>query len=118
MPQVPNKLMPILQFIAALVLIALFCLLAAGPMFGAQAADDDMKATLKDIMLILTGFLFGSAVSSGKKDDQNAALTSALIATPPAPPPLPAAPVDVNVANPAPLPVEVVPAPVVPAPAP
>lgn len=84
MPTVPNKLMPALQFIAALVLIALFCLLAAGPMFHLSPADDDMKATLKDIMLILTGFLFGSAVSSAKKDDQQAAIAAALI--PPTPP--------------------------------
>lgn len=87
MPQIPNKLMPALQFIAALVLIALFCLLAAGPMFHLSPADDDMKATLKDIMLILTGFLFGSAVSSAKKDDQNALLAAQLLPAPPSPPP-------------------------------
>lgn len=86
MTPVPNKLMPWLQAIAALIIIALFCLLAAGPMFGLSAADDDMKATLKDIMLILTGFLFGSAVSSAKKDDQNAALTAQLLPTVPADP--------------------------------
>lgn len=85
MNPIPNKLMPWLQAIAALIIIALFCLLAAGPMFGLSAADDDMKATLKDIMLILTGFLFGSAVSSAKKDDQNAALTAQIVASPPVP---------------------------------
>lgn len=76
----PNKLMPWLQAIAAIIIIALFCVIAAGPMVGLKAADEDMKATLKDIMLILVGFLFGSAVSSAKKDDQNAALTQQLVA--------------------------------------
>lgn len=79
MPTTPNKLMPALQFICALLILGLFCLLAAGPMFHLQPADEDMKATLKDIMLILTGFLFGSAVSSAKKDDANAALTAAIL---------------------------------------
>lgn len=82
MPQVPNKLMPWLQAIAAIIILVLFCALALGPMFGLKPADADMKETEKAIVLILVGFLFGSAVSSGKKDDQNAALTSALIAAP------------------------------------
>lgn len=78
-PAIPNKLMPWLQAIAAVIILLLFCALALGPMFGLQNADADMKETEKAIVLILVGFLFGSAVSSSKKDDQNAALTSALI---------------------------------------
>lgn len=79
----PNKLMPWLQAIAAMVLIGLFCVIAVGPMFHWSAADDDMKATLKDIMLILIGFLFGSSANSAKKDDQNAALAAQIAASPP-----------------------------------
>lgn len=79
-----NRLMPWLQAIAAMLILLLFCVLSVGPMFGLAAADGDMKETLKAIMLILTGFLFGSAVSSAKKDDANAALTAQLIA--PGPP--------------------------------
>lgn len=82
MTTAPNKLMPWLQAVAALVIIALFCVLAVGPMFGLAPADVDIKETLKAIMLILTGFLFGSAVGSARKDDQNAALTAQIVGTP------------------------------------
>lgn len=58
----PNKLMPWLQAIAAMVILLLFCFLAAGPMFGLPNADGDMKETLKAIVLILVGFLFGSSI--------------------------------------------------------
>lgn len=75
---VPNKLMPWLQATAALIILALFCVVAVGPMIGWRAADVDMKETLKAVMFILVGFLFGSAVSSAKKDDQNAALVAQL----------------------------------------
>lgn len=78
----PNKLMPALQFIAALLLLVLFAVLAVGPMFGLKPADSDMKETEKAVILILVGFLFGSAVSSAKKDDVNAALTAQIVGTP------------------------------------
>ena len=82
MNQVPNKLMPWLQAVAAIIILALFCAVALGPMVGWKPADVDMKETLKAVMFILVGFLFGSAVSSAKKDDQNAALTAQLVALP------------------------------------
>ena len=76
---VPNKLMPWLQAIAAMIILILFCAVAIGPMVGWQPADVDMKETLKAVMFILVGFLFGSAVGSAKKDDLNAALTAQLL---------------------------------------
>ena len=71
--------MPWLQAIAAMMIISLFCVIALGPMLGLKPADEDMKSTLQNIMLLLVGFLFGSAVSSAKKDDQNAMLTQQLL---------------------------------------
>lgn len=85
LPQPPHKLMPWLQAVAALIIIALFCFIAVGPMLDLAPADDDMKETLKAIMLILTGFLFGSAVGSARKDEQNAALVTQIVANEPTP---------------------------------
>lgn len=79
MPAIPNKLMPWLQAIAAMIILALFCVLAVGPMLGLKPADVDIKEVEKAIVLILTGFLFGSSAASAKKDDQNAALTAQLL---------------------------------------
>lgn len=87
MNPVPNKLMPWLQAIAAMMFIVLFCAVVLAPMVGLHSADDDMKETLKNIMFILVGFLFGSSLGSVKKDDQNAQLTAQIVApTPPTPP--------------------------------
>lgn len=76
MNPIPNKLMPWLQAASAMILLVLFCAVVIAPMIGLNGADDDMKETLKNIMFILVGFLFGSSVGSVKKDDQNAALTT------------------------------------------
>ena len=80
---VPNKLMPWLQAIAAMIILVLFCTLAIGPMLGLKPADVDIKEVEKAIVLILVGFLFGSSANSAKKDDQNAALTAQLIPSTP-----------------------------------
>lgn len=76
---VANKLMPWLQALAAMILLVLFCVVVVAPMAGLHPADTDMKETLKNIMFILVGFLFGSSAESLKKGDQNAALTTAVI---------------------------------------
>ncbi len=89
MPTTPNKLMPTLQFTAAMIILLIFGTMALGPMFGAKPADTSMAETEKAIILILVGFLFGSAVGSAKKDDQNAALTAQILAAPPAAPSFP-----------------------------
>jgi hypothetical protein len=88
--------MPALQFIAALALLTIYGVMTLGPMFGAHAADGDMKQSTTNIVLIVASFLFGSAVGSARKDDTNAALTAQLLTQAPVPPTAPAAPVRID----------------------
>lgn len=69
-----------LQFLAAVVILALLCFMIAGPMVGLKPPDKDFTELIKAVVLILTGFLFGTSVSGAKKDEQNAALTQKLAA--------------------------------------
>lgn len=87
MTPVPNKLMPWLQAVAAMIILMLFCAMALGPMFGLKPGDPSTLETEKAIVLILVGFLFGTSVSASKKDDQNAALTAQVVAPPVLPAP-------------------------------
>ena len=64
-----NRLMPWIQAISGMVVLALFCVLAVGPMFGLKDADPAMVEAAKNFALILISFLFGSAVGSAKKDE-------------------------------------------------
>jgi hypothetical protein len=70
-----NNLMPYLQAFAAIVILALLCVMAVGPMLGMKPPSAGMEELEKAIVYILVGFLFGTSVSSGKKD---AALTAKL----------------------------------------
>lgn len=87
-----NKLMPWLQAAAAMLILlcffaALFTVLLRPIAADARDIAAPMIEVLKAVVLILVGFLFGTSVSSAKKDDANAALTAQIVATP-APVPL------------------------------
>ena len=81
-PQPPSTLMPRLQAVATVVILALLCVMAVGPMVGMKPPSAGMEELEKAIVYILVGFLFGTSVSSGKKDEANAALTAQLAAAP------------------------------------
>ena len=71
-----NKfLMPALQFVAAVVVLALYSALSLLPMWGFKPADPATVETTKNVMMILVGYLFGSAVGSAKKDETISQLT-------------------------------------------
>lgn len=70
----PNKLMPLVQAIAAGLILALFAVLAVGPMLGLSKGDQTLVETVKAVVLILVGFLYGTSVSGGKKDETIAAM--------------------------------------------
>lgn len=95
-----NKLMPWLQAAAAMLILlcffaALFTVLLRPIAADARDIAAPMIEVLKAVVLILVGFLFGTSVSSAKKDDANAALTAQIVATPaPASPLAPAPPTD------------------------
>lgn len=108
-----NKLMPWLQAGAAMLILvaffaALFTVLLRPIAADARDIAAPMIEVLKAVVLILVGFLFGTSVSSAKKDDANAALTAQIVATPalPAPPvaPAPVAIPPTNPVNPVPVP--------------
>lgn len=105
-----NKLMPWLQAGAAmLILIAFFAALFTVLLRPIAADARDIAApmieVLKAVVLILVGFLFGTSVSSAKKDDANAALTAQIVAAPTPPPAPPVAPAAVATQPTNPLPV-------------
>ena len=83
-----NKLMPYLQFISALIILALFVAITILPMLGMDTADPATVETAKNVMLILVGYLFGSAAGSAKKDETIANLT-AVVPAAPTPPAVP-----------------------------
>jgi hypothetical protein len=72
-----SPLMPRLQAAAAAVILALLCFMVAGPMCGLNPPDTAFVELEKAIVLILVGFLFGTSVSSGKKDAALTALAAA-----------------------------------------
>ncbi len=93
--QITSKVVQGMQVFACFVILSLFSAATIMPMFGFKIVDTGMGETVKNIVLILIGFLFGSSAASAKKDDTNAALTSQLLTTPPVPT-VPAAPVTID----------------------
>jgi len=98
----PNRLMPWLQAICALIILVCFFGIVFLLLLRTTPVADDVKdivmpmiEVLKAIILILIGFLFGSSANSAKKDEQNAALTAQIVAPPPTPLP-PTTPVKVD----------------------
>lgn len=78
-----NKLMPYLQaFAAALILICFFAVLFLVLLIkideGGKEIAMPMIEVLKNIVLLLVGFLFGTSVSSAKKDDTIAVQAASL----------------------------------------
>ena len=61
--------MPQIQRRAAAAFIALYAVVMLAPMFGWKPADPPMVENLKNIMLILIGWLWGSSANGVKKDD-------------------------------------------------
>ena len=113
-PTEQNKLMPYLQAGVALLIVVnvfaiMYLVIFKPPGDDAKEIIVPMIEVLKNIMLLLVGFLFGTSVSSAKKDDQNAALVAQVVPTnspPPAPPPVAPAPAPEPIA-PAPSPAQV-----------
>jgi len=58
---------------AAYAFIALYAVVMIGPMAGWHAADPQMVENLKNVTLILIGWLWGSSANGAKKDDTIAA---------------------------------------------
>ena len=67
------NLMPQVQRTAAYAFILIYAVVMIGPMMGWKPADPQMVENLKNVTLILIGWLWGSSALNGKKDETIAA---------------------------------------------
>jgi len=69
----PNPLTAQVQRRAAYAFILLYAVVMVGPMVGWKPADPQMVENLKNVTLILIGWLWGSSANGAKKDETIAA---------------------------------------------